>query len=212
MNHISKEQELLNYVRENAQNGNIDSVINAIDKFSWEKQWMMNIGDVKARIYENELKKHNCKSVLEIGSYIGYSALIAIRAMGIGGKVLAVDPNDTTNAIAYQIWQFAGCKGRITLYNTDFNTMSSTWPAFQYDCVLLDHKKDDYYSDLMLINERGWIRPGSIVVADNVILFELDDYMKQVEECGLFKDCVLHKSFMEYSNDRPDGVHVAVKI
>ena len=212
METISKEQQLLNYVRENAECGNINSVINAIDKFSWEQHWMMNIGDAKAKIYEAELKKHNCKSVLEIGSYIGYSALIAIRAMGPGGKVLAVDPNNTTNAIAHQIWQFAGCKGRITLYNTDFNTMSSQWPPFKYDCVLLDHKKDEYFNDLMLINDRGWIGPGSVIVADNVILFELDDYMKQVEQSGLFKDCVLHKTFMEYSTERPDGVHVAVKI
>lgn len=209
---ISKEQEMLNYVRENAE-PNIDSVIKTIDEFAWTNgNWMMNIGNIKAQIYANELKKHNCKSVLEIGSYIGYSALVAIQAMGEGGKVLAVDPNDKTNAIAHQIWQYAGCKGRITLYNTDFTTLSHHWEPFQYDCVLLDHRKDLYWSDLKLVNDSGWIKSGSVVVADNVIVFGLDDYMKNVEESGLFKDCVLHKSLLEYDKERVDGMHVAVKI
>jgi catechol O-methyltransferase len=208
---ISKEQQMLNYVRENAKPGNIVSVINTIDKFAWDN-WMMNIGDVKSKIYINEIKKHNCKSVLELGSYIGYSALVAINAMGKGGKVLAVDPNDETNAIAHQIWQFAGCRGRITLYSSDFTALSNKWKSYEYDCVLLDHKKDLYWNDLMLINEHGWIKSGTVVVADNVIVFGLNDYMKNIEESGLFKDCVLHESLLEYDSKRVDGMHVAVKI
>ncbi len=36
------------------------------------------------------------------------------------------------------------------------------------DFVFLDHDKDAYVPDLELIVERGWLRPGAIVVADNV--------------------------------------------
>ena len=48
------------------------------------------------------------------------------------------------------------------------------WPASMalaagaLDFLFLDHDKDAYLADLQSILDRGWLHPGSIVVADNV--------------------------------------------
>ena len=52
------------------------------------------------------------------------------------------------------------------------------------DFVFLDHAKDAYLPDLLLMEERGWLHPGSVAVADNVKLPgapEYRDYMRSRE-------------------------------
>ena len=50
--------------------------------------------------------------------------------------------------------------------------------------VFLDHAKEAYLPDLELLLEHGWLRPGAIVVADNVRVPrcpEYHEYMKREE-------------------------------
>ena len=50
--------------------------------------------------------------------------------------------------------------------------------------VFLDHAKDAYLPDLGLMVERGWLRRGAVVVADNVKLPGVPgyrDYMRERE-------------------------------
>jgi catechol O-methyltransferase len=75
------------------------------------------------------------------------------------------------------------------------------------DFVFIDHAKDAYLSDLRLILEKGWLHPGSIVVADNIKVPGAPDYhayMKNQE--GKLWHSKEHKSFAEYQLVIPDMV------
>ena len=44
------------------------------------------------------------------------------------------------------------------------------------DFLLIDHDKDAYRTDLIRLEREGLIRGGSVVVADNVVFAQIDDY------------------------------------
>ena len=50
----------------------------------------------------------------------------------------------------------------------------STLPKI--DFLLIDHDKDAYYPDLIRFEREGLVRAGSVVVADNVLFAQIDDY------------------------------------
>jgi len=51
------EERLLKHVLENAERGNPKSVIDTIDAWCWSTQWMMNVGDVKGLIVDEQVEK-----------------------------------------------------------------------------------------------------------------------------------------------------------
>jgi len=52
---------------ENARRGDIQSIINTIDKFGWTKHRLMNIGDRKGKILDQAIQSRKPNSVLELG-------------------------------------------------------------------------------------------------------------------------------------------------
>ena len=75
------------------------------------------------------------------------------------------------------------------------------------DFVFLDHDKDAYLDDLHSILERGWLHPGSIVMADNVQLPgapKYREYMRQQQ--GTLFNTVEHKAHAEYQSLATDLV------
>lgn len=67
------------------------------------------------------------------------------------------------------------------------------------DLLFLDHIKSAYLPDLHSITERGWLHPGSIVVADNVRIPgapKYREYMRQQQGTGF--DTIEHKTHGEY--------------
>jgi hypothetical protein len=51
------EDRLLKHVLDNATRGDPTSVINTIDSWCWTTQWMMNVGDVKGVIVDDQVEK-----------------------------------------------------------------------------------------------------------------------------------------------------------
>ena len=49
------------------------------------------------------------------------------------------------------------------------------------DFLLIDHDKDAYRTDLVRLEREGLVRAGSVVVADNVLFAQIDDYRQYVQ-------------------------------
>ena len=64
---LSSRQQLKEHVLKNAQQGDVQNIVDTIDKFCWTQQWMMNIGDRKGLILDQALEKHKPKTILELG-------------------------------------------------------------------------------------------------------------------------------------------------
>ena len=78
----------------------------------------------------------------------------------------------------------------------------------QYDFVFIDHWKDLYLKDLKLLEEFGLIKKGAWVFADNVVLFNLEDYLDYVRTSPNYESKFI-PTLREYSKSHPDGVEIS---
>ena len=49
-----------------------------------------------------------------------------------------------------------------------------------FDYILIDHEKTVYLKDLLILQSNGFLKTGSVIVADNVLLPGVPDYRKYV--------------------------------
>ncbi|CAJ1346444.1 unnamed protein product, partial [Effrenium voratum] len=74
-----------------------EAVLKAIDDFAWTEQWMMNVGDVKGKVLDVALREAlrlhptGVFTALELGTYLGYSAVRIARLLPSRGRLLSVD-------------------------------------------------------------------------------------------------------------------------
>ncbi len=204
-----REAAAVDYVLQNAQAGDVDDVLATIDKFAYEKSILINVGDEKGLLLDAAVRRADPKLALELGTYCGYGSLRIARAAP-KAKVYSVELAEANAANARQIWAHAGVADRVTCVvgtigdggrTLDALTGEYGFSSGALDFVFLDHDKDAYLDDLQSILGRGWLRQGSIVVADNVGwpgAPKYREYMRQQQ--GKLWNTVEHKAHAEYQS------------
>ncbi|MFF0488567.1 O-methyltransferase [Nocardia sp. NPDC004068] len=172
-----REQALADYVCAHARRHDIDDVIRTIDEFCYTKSYLINVGDEKGRILDRAVAAARPRRLLELGTYCGYSALRIARAMPADAVLYSIEFNPANAAVAQRIWDHAGIGDRVVVIVGTLGDGGRTLSALReehefisgsLDFVFLDHVKEEYLPDLHRILEQDWLRPGSVVVADNV--------------------------------------------
>ncbi len=202
-----REAAAVDYVLRNAAAGDVDDVLATIDRFGYEKSMLINVGDEKGALLDAAVRRADPKLVLELGTYCGYSALRMARAAP-AATVYSIELAEANAANARQIWAHAGVADRITCVIGTLGDGGRTLESLAaehgfttgaVDFVFLDHDKNAYLTDLRSIIDRGWLHPGSIVVADNVKwpgAPKYREYMRQQQ--GTSWRTVEHKTHVEY--------------
>ena len=163
-----RREAALEFAREHATAGDPASVLAALDRFAHERRFLMNVGPEKGPWLEDEVRKAGSASrILEFGSYVGYSAILMSRQLGEAGRLLSVDVSATASRVARQMAELAGVADRAEFMTAKSSDAIATLDA-PFDLVFLDHWKSLYKADMEQILERGLLRPGAVVIADNV--------------------------------------------
>jgi catechol O-methyltransferase len=170
-----REEACARHVLGHARPGDIDDAIRAIDEFAYEQKFLINVGDQKGLILDAAIERAQAKTVMELGAYVGYSALRIARKLPPGGKLFSVEFSAANAEIARRIITHAGAQDRVTFVVGYLGDGGATLAHLEkviapgtLDLVFVDHAKDAYLPDLQRILEAGWLHPGSVVVADNV--------------------------------------------
>jgi hypothetical protein len=84
----AKAQDILPYIYATAGKGQVDEIIHAMDEFGRHYP-MYKLGDEKGAILEREIAQMDAppKNALELGTFLGYSALRTARRLAPGGKL-----------------------------------------------------------------------------------------------------------------------------
>ena len=205
-----REEALAEHVTSNAVPGDLDSAIAAVDEFCYGQSFMINVGDEKGELLDAAIRRAEPRRLLELGTYCGYSALRTVRVMPEDAHLYSIEFLEANAVIARRILGHAGVESRVTVVVGTLGDSGKTIAALEdehgftpgsLDFVFIDHAKDEYLPDLERILARGWLRPGAIVVADNVKLPgapEYRDYMRAEE--GRLWHTTEHDTHVEYQS------------
>ena len=217
-----REEALRAYVLAHARAGDLDDVIRVVDEFCYEQSFMINVGDEKGALLDDALRRAAPRTILELGTYCGYSALRMARAMPAGARIVSVEFLADNAEIARAIWRHAGISDRVTAVVGTLGDGGATADRLEaehgfgpgtVDFVFLDHDKDAYVPDLELLLDRGWLHAGTVLVADNVKMpgapeyrawmgehegrdWRTTEHSTHVEYQSLIKDLVLESEYL----------------
>jgi catechol O-methyltransferase len=202
-----REAAAAEYVEGHARRGDVDDVLAAIDRFAYEKSLLINVGDEKGALLDAAVRRADPRRALELGTYCGYSALRIARAAP-AAKVYSVEFSAANAEVARRIWAHAGVDERVTCVVGTIGDGGKTLDALStehgftesgLDFMFVDHDKNAYLPDLLSIMQRGWLHPGTVVVADNMGIPGSPKYRTYMrEQQGTHWDTQEHKTHVEY--------------
>lgn len=146
-------------------------------------------------VIEKILKENNSKTLLEIGSAVGYSAICFSKYVD---KIDTIELDEERAAEAANNIKKLGLEDKINIIVGDAVEIMPTLKA-KYDIIFIDASKSKYprfldYS-LELLNNNG------VIIADNVLYkgYVLSDYNKHKQ-----RTAVRHlREFLQKCNDNP---------
>ncbi|XP_004442396.1 PREDICTED: catechol O-methyltransferase [Ceratotherium simum simum] len=208
-----KEQRILRHVLQHAVAGDPQSVLETIDAYCSQKEWAMNVGDKKGQVLDAVVREQRPSVLLELGAYCGYSAVRMARLLPPGARLLTLEINPDYAAITQQILDFSGLQDRVTVVlgasQDIIPQLKKKYDVDTLDMVFLDHWKDRYLPDTLLLEECGLLRKGTVLLADNVIVPGAPDFLAHVRGSSRF-ECTHFSSYLEYSQLVLDGLEKAV--
>ena len=202
-----RESAAADYVVDHSSQGDIDDVLAAMDKYAYDKSFLVNVGDEKGKLLDAAVRRADPRLALELGTYCGYGALRIARAAP-SATVFTVELSAANAAVAQRIWSHAGVEDRIACVvgtigdgGRTLDTLHTEhgFIAGALDFLFIDHDKDAYLADLLSIAGRGWLHHGSIVVADNVGFPGAPKYRAYMrEQQGKHWQTAEHRTHVEY--------------
>ncbi|MBL7847854.1 MAG: O-methyltransferase [Cyclobacteriaceae bacterium] len=105
-------------------------------------------------------------TILEIGTYTGYSALCLAEGLATNGQLITIDNNDELEARVKGYFAESTWRNQIDFRIGDARAVIPTL-AGPFDLVWIDADKENYalYFDLVIDK----VRPGGFLLADNVL-------------------------------------------
>ncbi|MFE3187395.1 O-methyltransferase [Nocardia sp. NPDC059240] len=211
-----REAAVRDHVIATAEQGNPGSVLEAIDKFARTRSNLVNVGDEKGLLLDAAVRRANPTLLLELGTYIGYSAVRTAHTMPTGARLISVEFSAANAEVARDIIAHAGLADRVTVVVGTIGDGGETVrrlgeeygiTAGSVDFVFVDHDKSAYLADLKTILEAGWLHPGSLVVADNMRIPGAPDYLQYMRAAeGTTWRTVEHDTHIEYQTLLKDRV------
>ena len=204
-------QETLDYVLKNTFSGNPESVTQCIDDYVKQSgKFLMNVGPEKGNILKKEILRSKPARVLELGSFIGYSAILIASNIANASKLISVDIDSKSIEISKKMVTFAGLDHKIQFIE---GSATEVIPSLEdsFDFVFIDHGKKSYLKDLLLLEQHSLLNQNAVVFADNVGIFEneLENYLNHVRKSKLYQSSNI-ASKLEYRDNIYDAVEISI--
>ncbi|KAK6463365.1 S-adenosyl-L-methionine-dependent methyltransferase [Scheffersomyces coipomensis] len=192
---VGKEQALLNYLlalpKLESIRGNAPKLLKVIDEYV-EKHHYMNVGPLKGEVIINEIRKVKPKTMIELGGYFGYSAVLFANELPPDdntAKYYSFELNPEFANIARQVVDIAGLSDKVEIIVgpaakslVEFESKLSSGKGYKsVDFVFIDHWKDKYVPDLRVLESLNLLAPGTLIAADNIYTPGVPEYVKYVQ-------------------------------
>ena len=137
------------------------------------------IGRDKGRVIRKLIDKHRCTRAMEIGSLLGYSALLIAGALPPRGRLTCLEANAYLAKFVKLNLERAGLGKKAKVVVGDAVRVIPLLPG-RFDFVLIDAVKEDYLEYLRQLEPK--LVAGAVVVADNTGVYrrEVAAYLEHV--------------------------------
>lgn len=158
--------KLQTYVEANSEDE--PELLQQLTKETWQKvlQPRMLSGHYQGRLLSLISKLVHPTSVLEIGTYTGYSALSLAEGLSEKGKLHTIDRNEELYDLQRKYFDLSGYGEQIIQYTGDARQIIPEIDA-EFDLVFIDADKSSYPLYFELIIDK--LKPGGLILSDNVL-------------------------------------------
>jgi predicted O-methyltransferase YrrM len=145
-----------------------DSLLKKITRETQAKVLMprMLSGHLQGKMLELFTKMIQPQTILEIGTYTGYSGVCLARGLKKGGKLITLDINDELETMVRGFFKESGLADQIDYRLGNALEIIPTLEG-PFDLVFIDADKFNNATYFDLIIDK--VRPGGIILADNVL-------------------------------------------
>lgn len=144
------------------------------------------VGRAKGRVIRRLIERHRPARAIEIGSLLGYSAILIAGSLPPAGRLTCLEANEYLARFVKANVEEAGLGRRVRVVAGDALRVLPLLPG-RFDFALIDARKEDYLDYLRALEPK--LVPGAVVVADNTGVFRRDvaPYLDHVRTSGRYR-------------------------
>jgi predicted O-methyltransferase YrrM len=144
------------------------------------------IGRAKGRVVHRLIDHHRPTRAIEIGSLLGYSAILIAGALPPRGRLTCIEVNPYLARFVQNNAAAAGLGRKVRVVVGDALRVIPLLPG-RFDFALLDAVKEDYLDYLRQLEPK--LTRGAVVVADNTGVYHRDvaPYLAYVRTSGRYR-------------------------
>jgi predicted O-methyltransferase YrrM len=192
-------------------NEQISSLLRDLEQIA-KSEHLPSIGPIKGKIISDIIKRYQPTKILEIGTLHGYSAILMMDLLFDDGKLITIEIDKNLADIARKNIAKAGLSNKIDVISGNALEVIPTLTAYKFDLIFLDAAKSEYLQYLRLLEEKHLMKKDSVVVADNVILFEneMKDYLEYVRSSDRYKSQTTETT-LEFNKNVKDALEISIR-
>lgn len=143
-------------------------ILQDLTRETWQKVLnpRMLSGAFQGRVLSMITKLINPKTILEIGTYTGYSALCLAEGLQENGTLHTIDKNEELEELQHTYFQKSDYKNQIKQYVGNAIEIIPTIDE-KFDLVFIDADKSNYINYFHLIIDK--MNKGGVILSDNVL-------------------------------------------
>ena len=127
-------------------------------------------GHIQGKLLELMVKMYRPKSILEIGTFTGYSALCMAVGLEEGATIDTCEVDDELQPLAQSFFDRSQHGHKINMH---IGSALEIAPKLgkQFDMVFIDGDKREYPDYYRMLMDGGLVHSGSILLADNILWY-----------------------------------------
>jgi len=167
------------------------------------KSFLPIIRPLKGKYLAEEIRKVKPRHVLEVGTLIGYSAILMGNELEKDAEIITIEIHREEAEQANENLIKANLQAKIEIFVGDAIQAIPTLRG-PFDFAFIDAEKSEYLQYLRLAEEK--FHTGTVVFADNAGIFaaQMSDYLDYVRNSGKYES--------RYVQVGDDGVEISVKL
>ena len=179
-----------------------DTVLKEIERIR-KKESLPIIGFHRGQVLVNVIREIKPKRVLEVGTLIGYSAILMGKELGSDTHLITIDISAEGAKMAEENIKKAEIPPTVEVLVGDAKKIIPTLEG-AFDLIFIDANKREYLDYLLLVEDK--LHKGSVIVADNAGIFaeKMEDYLDYVRSSGKYSSKFVPVGI--------DGLEISIKL